>query len=739
MKMEQGDDPSQTIAVSTSATSGSKGAVPHDSSATRKTKSRYGCRGCKSRRLKCDETHPACLQCLRRGRECPGYARDFKFSDKHEKLRFAGNETSRKRKRNGSADFQEVTSTETTKSSSQARHSVQPKGLTPKLEQQEPQDPIDVLPFGSKEPDVDVMKLIFPESPLESPQRSPSNGPFDSIETKTSPAVDPAANEAHERTADVSQPAANTHNPDEELVVEECLEEIATEVTRMPNLPSNRQKRRASNQLIQRAKSRIPNTPVDLPSTLIEYWFTHVCGMWSAYDSESNPNRQLALNTCFNSESVFYALQSMSAACLVDSLPHLKPVLASTSGNALAAINRDMAMYYDLNAPLDGGLPTDLLLAIFAMATSLCWTDTKQLGEPLVIGARTVLIRFQDTGGGLDDKSRKELLHFHHALKYTEMLLNFVSSESAFKDLEIMRQKHRTRLRHVMRWDGDQDSIEEEPAVGTTAFGPQKDDDHDATIHPWTGVSRKVQEQFGLVMALCRDHHTRRVCTGVHNANALCESLCDIEVARELAQHLMQSNFASDIEDSDMPAPALQTGDNSTPVTHLLDTAEAYRLAALLQLYITFPDLEVRLDDASPSQEPPFMEDNGELERSQALTTLTLLLVDVLERIPPESGTRCIQPVLYVSAATGLRFDTPVVADPEVFPLTQCTIEVSRARKFIVDRLSTLLRSLPPRPIGVALNLIKAIWSEYDYGQNAATGGHWMDVMMKTGLHTLFG
>ncbi|KAK4493824.1 hypothetical protein PRZ48_015009 [Zasmidium cellare] len=688
------------------------------------------------RQLKCDETHPACLQCLRRGRECPGYARDFKFSDKHEKLRFTGNERSRKRKRK----TQEVVPVETTTSAPQIADPVQSGGFAPKLEQQEPQDPTDMLPFDSKDPRDEVTKLPFAESPLSGShgsQRSPGGGAFDSFETTASPAADFIASGndplvVHEPAPD----ACDLNN----RVSDEGLQEIVTEVTCISKPSLNRRKRRASNQLIQRVKSRIPNTPVDVPSTLIEYWFTHVCGMWSAYDSESNPNRQLALDTCFNSDSVFYALQSMSAACLVDSLPHLKPVLASTSGNALAAINRDMAMYYDLNSPIAGGIPTDLLLAIFAMATSLCWTDTKQLGEPLVTGARTILMRYQGTGRGFDHKSQQELSHFHHALKYTEMLLNFVSSEPAFKDLEIMRQKHRARLRHVMKWDGDKDDSKMEPSAATTTFGPDEDYDHDATLHPWTGISQKVQEQFGLVMALSRDHHTRRVCNSVHNANALCESLCDIEVARELAHHLMRLDYASETEPDDVPLLDLQTGDNSTPIAHLQNTAEAYRLAALLQLYITFPDLEVRVDDTAASQENEIVDDDASaLERNQALTTLTLLLVDVLERIPPDSGTRCIQPVLYVSAATGLRFDTPVVADPEMVPMTQCTIEVSRAKKFIVDRLSTLLRSLPPRPIGVALNLIKAIWAEYDYGQNVAGGGHWMDVMMKTGLQTLFG
>lgn len=497
--------------------------------------------------------------------------------------------------------------------------------------------------------------------------------------------------------------------------------------------------RRPSEEIIQRTKSRIPSAPIDLPTTLIEYWFTHVCSMWSAYDSETNPNRQLALSTCFTSEPVFYAMQSMSAACLVDSLPHLKPVLASTSGNALAAINRNLEIYYDLSAPLNNTLPKDLLLAIFAMATSLCWADTKQLGEPLVLGARTILMRHQDSDHGLGREDLKNLSHFHHALKYVEMLLNFVSSESAYFELETMRDKHRQKLCRLVKWNNPPDEFKVEAEAVTSTCGPEADSTlDDSLLHPWTGVSQKVQERFGLSLALCRDHHMRRK-ANAQSASALCESLCDIEVARELVKDLIHSGFSRDYDIADGTSSTFETGDLSTPLTHLMDTAEAYRLAALLQLYLTFEDLEVRLDDPVKDSERSATNATGNLTRHQALVTLTLLLVDVLQRIPADSGTRCIQPVLYVSAATGLRFDTPVTADFDFTPLTQCTIEVSRARRFIMDRLQTLLRSLPPRPISVALNLVKAIWKDYDYGENGYSGRHWMDVMMETGLQTLFG
>ncbi|KAJ9255460.1 transcriptional regulator family: Fungal Specific TF [Paecilomyces variotii] len=45
----------------------------------KQSKSRNGCITCKTKRLKCDETKPTCLQCHKRNVECGGYKKDFKW------------------------------------------------------------------------------------------------------------------------------------------------------------------------------------------------------------------------------------------------------------------------------------------------------------------------------------------------------------------------------------------------------------------------------------------------------------------------------------------------------------------------------------------------------------------------------------------------------------------------------------------------------------------------------------
>jgi hypothetical protein len=53
--------------------------------------------------------------------------------------------------------------------------------------------------------------------------------------------------------------------------------------------------------------------------------------------------------------------------------------------------------------------------------------------------------------------------------------------------------------------------------------------------------------------------------------------------------------------------------------------------------------------------------------------------------------------------------------------------------------LGALQQSLPPRPIGVALALVRAVWSNYDSANENLRSMHWMNTMVNSGLQTLFG
>ena len=78
-------------------------------------------------------------------------------------------------------------------------------------------------------------------------------------------------------------------------------------------------------------------------------------------------------------------------------------------------------------------------------------------------------------------------------------------------------------------------------------------------------------------------------------------------------------------------------------------------------------------------------------------------------------------------------------SDANEVQLTSLTLEVAAARRFIVNRLGALQQSLPPRPIGVALALVRAVWFNYDSADESLRSMHWMNTMVNSGLQTLFG
>lgn len=533
-----------------------------------------------------------------------------------------------------------------------------------------------------------------------------------------------------------------------------------------------------------------PN-PVDLPTFLITHWFTNVCSMWCAYDSPQNWYRNLAGDTWQHSEPVYYALQAMSASVLVDSLPHLKQALPRLTGQAAQSIQRAVQANAALQGDQAGPLPTDLLLAVLGMGTSICWSDPRQLGFWFLDQARRLLNRYSSEGDlALDTPGQQTVEYFRQALIYWEMLANVVTKDYQ-NILRSRRSRFKKRIRRAMSMS--------DPDAGTDAnkaatFGPGKVSKalEGPTPHPWGGISSDIQQTFGLVMGLCQNRCVARNSGPNLSTDNLCDALCDIELAHDLEKELLSFDFVGDQPDT-KPRPH-ETGDPNAPLSHLVDTAEAYRLASLLHLYLAFSDLEVKFirdsisDITDDNATSSWTQAPSSMHRDQALLTLTLRLVDVLKRIPADSGARCIQPILLISAAAGLKFDVPAQtastssnaihlggtminrgalpeslagsstlfdnnsqtpgftnnldafsACDEIPLLTSLTLEVSAARRFIVNRLGALQQSLPPRPIGVAMALVRAIWFNYDSADERLRGMHWMNTMVNSGLQTLFG
>jgi hypothetical protein len=459
---------------------------------------------------------------------------------------------------------------------------------------------------------------------------------------------------------------------------------------------------------------------VDIPTFLIEHWFKSVCSSWSALDSPTNPYRRLTASLWHSSTPVFYSLQAISAASLVERLPHvMKDTARSAPRKAFEAIREELGLF---SSGVQPKFPTELLLSLFCMSSSMCWMEARQLGQQYVRQARAVLKSLD--GWTLDSESRELLDFFNGCLVYEEMLRSVVSEDEV-------------DLQNMLSWP--------EPTTPRPAIP--------AVPHSWTGVSSDVLRLFGKAIALCRRSRNRWRLNDGTSYRILQGAMKDIEEATKVEASLL----AFDVPQLPQCPQPPSTTNLARDLHHL---TEAYRLCALLQLYETFPDLSAKripiADDA-----------DGSAAWQSWVSPLALHVInDVLAKVPAGSLS-CIQPLLYLCAGSGLRYDnkvqlgsghrkyllstdsgastlpTPGGAEPDSHLLnpgiSENAIKTSQARHLIMDRLDQLETCLPPKPIGVAKQLMRAVWGVYDEEIGLPRRTHWLDVMSSTGLHSLFG
>ncbi|KAK4671433.1 hypothetical protein QC764_600400 [Podospora pseudoanserina] len=635
-------------------------------------KSRTGCRTCKVRRLRCDEAKPACENCLKKGFQCPGYQQRLQWSTKHERPTVVNT--------TGPDNFAQLV---TAASAS----------------------------------------IVKTASPAGNPSGSDANVPAASPTTPSPAAAVSRESSSAPRSATLSAsppPSSFTLSPppQSEAPVEDgtggdggTLVPVARKSGGLT--PTNRQQEPMMFQQV-----------VDIPTFLIEHWFKSVCCSWSAFDSQTNPYRRLTSTLWNTSTPVFYALQAISAASLVERLPHvIKDTARAAPRKAAEAIHKELVAFSTGYRPR---FPVELLLSLFCMSSSMCWMESRQLGQQYVRQAHNVLkILDRQT---LDSESQELLDFFKGCLLYEEALRSVVSEEEI-------------DFANMLSWA---EPTDQGPLVA-------------ATPHAWTGVSADVFRLFGKAVALCRRSRTRWRHNDGTSYRVLQGAMRDIQEATVIEESLLSIDITP-VETSLTPDTA------STISTDLYNATQAYRLSSLLQLYETFPDLVAK-------RMPDLEDQDGAILWSAWVSPLALHVTDVLRALPVGS-MRCIQPLLCLCAGSGLRFDrkvplgrghqsfllstestaaaaipTPtsdIVADTDssLAPtpeMSENAIKTSQARSFIMARLDQLENSLPPKPIGVAKQLLRAVWTAYDEEIGLARRTHWLDVMSQTGLHSLFG
>ncbi|KAJ4196933.1 hypothetical protein NW767_009176 [Fusarium falciforme] len=418
-----------------------------------------------------------------------------------------------------------------------------------------------------------------------------------------------------------------------------------------------------------------------MPTALVEHWFRYICPTRSTFDSETNYNRRLACNTWSTSEAVFYTLQAMSAEY---SMPHLSKDLRA---QAVAAVDQEMNRIRGVQTTI---VTVDLVFAVFKLGTSL--SGRPDTGEHSWSDLAHELL----TIWGMHLSAADVLFHayFCQALTYWEMVLAAIGGGSIPCRIDRKRWKYENSAQRKMQlFDSDCSTPGPQPLSydpGLNLLGTRP--------NSWCGISNEVIDIFGQVLALC--HTVVR-----SNRSTTTDTLYDMSLAHEFQGQLLAMDFDTLVLMDEVNGYFVETRDDKTPISHLLQTAEAYRQAALLQLHLTFNHLSA---DTTP--------------RTEFLLGLVLRLLGTLEQIPPDSGSRTIHPMLYLSAAAGLRHLEPSVSTEF------CTLqaEISQARRLVSARLE----SLPNHAGGGTLQFVKSVWRQYEADRSWV---YWKDALGELG------
>lgn len=653
--------------------------------------------------MKCDETRPACSRCTKKGLECAGYAQPLKWSYKHERPRtetLKGHQKLPELPAPLPQVGQTVEQQQEGHDHQQYHHNQEEQpAARPAAFEVEGFSPSCLL-------DLDYLGSV--DGVFWGPGELDPAGSFDLADWPLDLAVGGIPGGSAKQNS-------NAYMSGQLVLSQEPLQALES-VSSLPR--------------------ELSGPGMDSTMRLVDNWFSEVCPAWSGFDSKMNMNRKLAEDLWHDSPSVFKSLQSMSASFLAARLPQMRrPALALLK----AATHGIQAELEDLNSKrLLEAMPIGVIFSLLCVGTTVCWLDPRRAGWPFLQDAKRLLGRtlrqnfpLSPATAGLYDFFRKSLL-------YWDMLISFIY------DPEL---------------DDPPDAppplrLPQHPCIdtGDTAF--------DSIPHPWTGVSSLTTHLFAESMIVCRNYR-RRTNQLAGTVVSLWPALREVQQAKSLEEQLLQLQFPPN-------PPTQDTGDQRTPCLHLTHVAEAYQLASLLQLYITFPDLvSLRLP-----QETHHLFRRG-VPWYKWIVPLTLRLTEVLERLPPDSGSRALQPLLCVCAATGLRYGSAAEQDAEhsgnsdslrplrpmesildyltllddpiegqggeSFSVPQLALDVSKARSFVLRRLGVLKESLHPGPVRVAETLVKAIWAAYDEEPQGCADVHWIDIMEKKDLRTLFG
>jgi hypothetical protein len=211
------------------------------------------------------------------------------------------------------------------------------------------------------------------------------------------------------------------------------LEDLESNILGLPEYAADTISETSSSPVPQRSLLldyyRVPNpSPAwhidDIESKLVQHYFKEVCVLFSSFDSLLNPFRTTIGRIFQESSSIYYAIQSMAAAHLANTFPHMTEVGKRMQRKACESLQAELPVVQSGQA---NGTMAFLSIVLLGMTTS--WHESSALGEEFLTMARSMILPklIRNTNR---EEVRRETQFFEEALIYWEMLMGFVAQDT---------------------------------------------------------------------------------------------------------------------------------------------------------------------------------------------------------------------------------------------------------------------------------------------------------------------
>ncbi|KAF4332212.1 hypothetical protein FBEOM_14000 [Fusarium beomiforme] len=650
-------------------------------------KSRQGCRQCKA--LRCDEKKPSCTRCETRGVACSGYNANIRWSYKHEV------------QRQQSDNSQEIVAIAVPTIDNNFQSLIPEAGSTVPVSQAAVSSTDDHQ--GTHEAPITIFSHDHSIGPLFG--RWGQSYHLDAHCLEDNSAL------YNLEDATLNGFLLQSDGPDWLTVpLQDRVEETPQDSNPIPtsddasgilrDIPINGG---SADDMSQAQSISIPESSRlreirDVSSSLSTYFFQDVLPRYCTWDSNSNIIRIIIQALWQSSGALHHTMQSMAASCLSNEIPYFSKI---------AAQERLLALQCVQETPMR----EDRLLTAFLLGHTSCWVNPTDLVPNQFNEIWATLESYTSSAG-----TTSVISFVQEALEYWTMVLSFIT-------------------------DTEQ--------LGNSASGLPRTSgplplNSIITPNPFSGVTRGAVSIFTDTSRLIYKLRKR-----LPQLRFIREA--DVNFLRETLNeaHRLEHRI---LEYSPLDASTIVVlGDPHTMPEHFKILDEVFWYTSLLQLYRVFPDLLIQryqpwnpqkiLQPQAASHVP------SRDETDEWLMKLALHILAMLQGIPLDSRTRSIQAPIIVALSSELRYKSSDASELDsaseagdlraMSPSTiSRSVEIARARRFVMSRLSIYWHVLPLQKVKKYQILVKHIWQALDAG---VPDVYWADMLCNKQLRTVMG